>query len=591
MKIFVGSDHRGFQLKKKVDDALKALGHEVVDMGTHAENMSCDYPQIAYKVAVEVVRNQGSRGVLLCMSGIGHSIAANKVPGAYAALVYNKEAAQLSRQHNDSNVLVLGAQFVSEAEMLEIVKIWLSTPFEGGRHLRRKEQIQNIERAVSLIKDNEGTAPILNKFSSAMGGVFQMKYLQNVDPQVWGAINQELKRQKNNLELIASENIVSPAVLEAAGSVLTNKYAEGYPAARWYNGCEFVDEVEKMAIGRAKELFGGDHINVQPHSGSQANTAVYMSVLKVGDTVMGLDLACGGHLTHGLKINISGRLYHFISYKVDQKTELIDMDEVERLAVEHKPKMIVAGYSAYSRLLDFKRFRAIADKVGAFLFVDMAHFAGLVAAGIHPNPVLYADFVTTTTHKTLRGPRGGMIICKAEFAKKIDGAVFPGTQGGPLMHIVAAKAVAFKEALSPEFKQYQRQVVANSQAFAKALGERGFRIVAAGTDNHLFMVDLRPKKITGKDAAALLDRVQITVNKNLVPFDPEPPTIASGIRIGTPAVTTRGMKEAQMEAIAGLVDRCVLNRDKEVELERIRLEVEHLAQEFPVYADFSQNDT
>ncbi len=414
-----------------------------------------------------------------------------------------------------------------------------------------------------------------------------MKYLQKGDSQIYQAIEHELKRQKNNLELIASENIVSQAVLEAAGSVLTNKYAEGYPSARWYNGCEFVDEVENLAIGRAKELFGGDHVNVQAHSGSQANTAVYLSVLKVGDTVMGLDLACGGHLTHGLKINISGRLYNFVSYKVDQKTELIDMNEVERLALEHKPKMIVAGYSAYSRVLDFKRFREIADKVGAYLFVDMAHFAGLAAAGLYPNPVPYSHFVTTTTHKTLRGPRGGMIICKAEFAKKIDSAIFPGIQGGPLMHIIAAKAVAFKEALSVEFKEYQRQVIANSQALAKALTAKGFRIVTGGSDNHLFMVDLRPKSITGKDAAGLLDRVQITVNKNLIPFDTEPPTITSGIRIGTPAITTRGMKEAQMLTIAELIDSCVLNRDKETELEKIRQQVEHLAQEFPIYSTLS----
>ena len=411
-----------------------------------------------------------------------------------------------------------------------------------------------------------------------------MTHLQKRDPQIFQSIQHELKRQKNNLELIASENIVSQAVLEAAGSVLTNKYAEGYPGARWYNGCEFIDEVENLAIARAKELFGGDHVNVQPHSGSQANTAVYLSVLSPGDTVMGMDLACGGHLTHGLKINISGRLYHFVSYKVDQKTELIDMDEVERLAMEHKPKMIVAGYSAYSRVLDFKRFRAIADKVGAYLFVDMAHFAGLVAAGQHPNPVPYSHFVTTTTHKTLRGPRGGMIICEGQFAKKIDSAIFPGIQGGPLMHIIAAKAVAFKEALSPEFKQYQKQVIANSKAFAGALSAKGFRIVAGGSDNHLFMVDLRPKKITGKDAATLLDHVQITVNKNLIPFDPQPPTVTSGVRIGTPAVTTRGMKEAQMLTIADLIDRCVLNRDNETELEKIRSGVEHLAQEFPIYS-------
>ena len=410
-----------------------------------------------------------------------------------------------------------------------------------------------------------------------------MNHLEKADPEVFKAIRHELKRQKNNLELIASENIVSPAVLEAAGSVLTNKYAEGYPAARWYNGCEYVDEVESFAIARAKEIFGADHANMQPHSGSQANTAVYMSVLNHGDTVMGLDLACGGHLTHGLKINISGRMYNFVSYKVDAKTELIDMDEVERLASTHKPKMIVAGYSAYSRVLDFKRFRAIADKVGAYLFVDMAHFAGLVAAGLHPNPVPHAHFVTTTTHKTLRGPRGGMILCKAEFAKKIDSAIFPGIQGGPLMHIIAAKAVAFKEALSPEFKQYQQDVIANAKALSAALAQRGFRIVAGGTDNHLFMVDLRPKNITGKDAAALLDRVQITVNKNLVPFDTASPVVTSGIRIGTPAITTRGMKEAQMLTIADLIDRTVVNRDNQTALEKVRQEVEHLAHHFAIY--------
>jgi glycine hydroxymethyltransferase len=412
-----------------------------------------------------------------------------------------------------------------------------------------------------------------------------MKHLQKTDPQIFEVIQHELKRQKNNLELIASENIVSSAVLEAAGSVLTNKYAEGYPAARWYNGCEFVDEIENLAITRAKELFGGDHVNVQAHSGSQANTAVYIAALKLDDVVMGLDLACGGHLTHGLKMNISGKLYNFVSYKVDPKTELIDMDEVEKIALEHKPKMIVAGYSAYSRLLDFKRFREIADKVGAFLFVDMAHFAGLSAAGLYPNPVPHAHFVTTTTHKTLRGPRGGMIICKAEFAKKIDSAIFPGIQGGPLMHIIAAKAVAFKEALSPEFKQYQKQVIANAKALASSLSSKGFRIVTGGTDNHLFMVDLRPKKITGKDAAAVLDRVQITVNKNLIPFDTEPPTVTSGIRIGTPAITTRGMKEAQMATIAELIDRCVVNRDNAAELEKVRKQVELLAQEFPIYTD------
>ncbi len=410
-----------------------------------------------------------------------------------------------------------------------------------------------------------------------------MQHLKTEDHEVYRAIAQELDRQQGNLELIASENIVSAAVMEAMGSVMTNKYAEGYPKARWYNGCEHVDEVERLAIDRLKQLFGAEHANVQPHSGSQANTAVYMSVLEHGDTILALDLACGGHLTHGLKINYSGRTYHVVSYKVDPGTERIDMDEVERLALESKPRMIVAGYSAYSRILDFKRFRAIADKVGAFLFVDMAHFAGLVVGGVHPNPVLYADFVTSTTHKTLRGPRGGIILCRAQFAKKIDAAIFPGIQGGPLMHVIAAKAVAFKEALAPEFKAYQQQVVRNAAAFAQALEQRGFRIVSGGTDNHLFMVDLRSKDITGKDAATLLDTVKITVNKNLIPFDPQSPVVTSGVRIGTPAVTTRGMKEAEMALIAGFIDDAIVHRADPAALDRVRAGVAALTRKFPIY--------
>ncbi|MFH0754996.1 MAG: serine hydroxymethyltransferase [Candidatus Omnitrophota bacterium] len=410
-----------------------------------------------------------------------------------------------------------------------------------------------------------------------------MKYLQAADPEVFNTVTHELKRQQENLELIASENIVSLAVMEAMGSVMTNKYAEGYPKARWYNGCEHVDEVEQLAIDRLKQIFGAEHANVQAHSGSQANMAVYLSAVKPGDTVMGLDLACGGHLTHGLKINFSGKLYNMVSYKVDPKTERINMDEVERLAVEHKPRMIIAGYSAYSRVLDFKRFREICDKVGAVLFVDMAHFAGLVAAGIHPNPVPFAEFVTSTTHKTLRGPRGGIILCKADYAKKIDMNIFPGIQGGPLMHVIAAKAVAFGEALKPEFKVYQQQVVNNARVFAGALEKRGFRIVSGGTDNHLFMVDLRPKNITGKDAATLLDTVKITVNKNLIPFDEQAPAVTSGIRVGSPAVTTRGMKESQMELIAGFMDEAIVHRDNPAVLDKVRAGVADLTRQFPIY--------
>ncbi len=413
-----------------------------------------------------------------------------------------------------------------------------------------------------------------------------MKYLKKVDPLVYKAVINEIQRQNENLEMIASENFVSRAVLAAQGSVMTNKYAEGYPAARWYSGCENVDVVETLAIERAKKLFGAEHANVQPHSGSQANAAVYFAALQHGDTILAMDLACGGHLTHGHKMNFSGRSYNVISYKVNPQTEMLDYNEIEKLALEHKPKMIVAGASAYSRVIDFKKFREICDKVGALLFVDMAHIAGLVAAGLHPNPVPYAEFVTTTTHKTLRGPRSGMILCRKDFAKKIDAAVFPGLQGGPLMHVIAAKAVAFKEALTPAFKKYQQQIVKNSQAMAKAMASRGYRIVTGGTDNHLFMVDLRSKNISGKDAAHLLDTVKITVNKNLIPFDPTSPMVTSGLRIGTPALTTRGMKEREMIRIAELIDTAIVQRDNVKQLNQIRKQVLQLTRRFPLYKDF-----
>ncbi len=412
-----------------------------------------------------------------------------------------------------------------------------------------------------------------------------MRHLKKTDPQVYKAIKDEFSRQQNNIELIASENIVSQAVLEAQGSVLTNKYAEGYPAARWYGGCEFVDVVESLAIERAKKIFGAEHVNVQPHSGSQANMAVYLAALEYGDTVLAMDLACGGHLTHGMKINFSGKSYNFIGYKVDEKTEMLDYNEIAKLAQQHKPKMIVAGASAYSRTIDFKKFREIADSVGALLFVDMAHIAGLVAAGLHPNPVPHAHFVTTTTHKTLRGPRAGMILCKAEFAKKSDSRIFAGIQGGPLMHVIAAKAIALKEALSPAFKTYQKQIAKNAKVFSEELAKLGFRIVAGGTDNHLFMVDLRSKNISGKDATHILDEVRITVNKNLIPYDVQPPAVTSGIRIGTPAVTSRGMKEKEMKLIAQLIDRAIVNRENKKELASVKKAVEALTKKFPIYKD------
>ena len=412
-----------------------------------------------------------------------------------------------------------------------------------------------------------------------------MKSIEKIDPEIFRAIQKELQRQQHNLELIASENIVSRAVLEAQGCVMTNKYAEGYPGRRWYGGCEFVDVAEDLAIARARSLFDAEHVNVQPHSGSQANQAVYNVAVNPGDTVLAMDLACGGHLTHGHKMNFSGKMYHVVSYKVDPETEMLDYDHIEELAQKHQPRMILAGASAYSRTIDFKRFREICDRVGAVLFVDMAHIAGLVATGEHPSPVPFAEFVTTTTHKTLRGPRGGMILCRGEFAKKIDAAVFPGIQGGPLMHVIAAKAVAFQEALRPEFKAYQQQIVANAQAMAQAMAGFGFRIVAGGTDNHLFMVDLRSKQITGKEASAVLDQVHITVNKNLIPFDPQSPMVTSGIRIGTPALTSRGMKEDQMRQVAGLIDQAIVHKDDSARLEQVRQQVVALTETFPIYSE------
>lgn len=410
-----------------------------------------------------------------------------------------------------------------------------------------------------------------------------LRSLAEVDPQLKEVIDNETKRQQNVIELIASENMVSKAVLEAAGSVLTNKYAEGYPGRRYYGGCEFVDMAETLAQERAKQLFGAEHVNVQPHSGSQANTAVYFAALKPGDTVLGMNLSHGGHLTHGSPVNISGTYFNFVAYGVNPETELIDFEQVRALAKEHKPKLIVAGGSAYPRAIDFKRFREIADEVGALLMVDMAHFAGLVAAGLHPSPIPYADFVTTTTHKTLRGPRGGMILCTQEWAQAIDKAVFPGIQGGPLMHIIAAKAVAFKEALEPSFKEYQEQVVRNAKALAEGLLSRGYRLVSGGTDTHLILVDLTPKKMTGRKAERLLDYVGITVNKNTIPFDKRKPTVTSGIRIGTPAVTTRGMKEEDMETIASLIDAALSSEGDEAKLQAVAAQVKQLTDKYPFY--------
>ncbi len=414
-----------------------------------------------------------------------------------------------------------------------------------------------------------------------------MKMLSITDPQVTEAIRQELGRQQNKIELIASENFVSPAVMEAMGTVLTNKYAEGYPNKRYYGGCEYVDVVEDLARNRAKELFGAEHANVQPHSGAQANMAVYFSILSPGDVVLGMNLAHGGHLTHGSPVNFSGKLYRFVAYGVDQETHRIDYDEVRKVALEHKPKLIVAGASAYPRTIDFQPFREIADEIGAYLMVDMAHIAGLVGTGLHPSPVPYADFVTTTTHKTLRGPRGGMILCKEKYARQIDKSIFPGIQGGPLMHVIAAKAVALGEALTDEFKTYSKQIVDNAGQLAESLKGQGFELISGGTDNHLILIDVRNCSLTGKKAEALLDDVGITTNKNAIPFDPEKPFVTSGIRIGTAAVTSRGMDKKAMDEIARIIGMVLKNsEDKQVHAEA-RQRVAQLVEDYPLYPELS----
>ena len=421
---------------------------------------------------------------------------------------------------------------------------------------------------------------------SMKDAVGSLDALQTTDPEVYAAIDAEEERQRNKLLLIASENFASPAVLAAQGSLMTNKYAEGYPGKRYYGGCQHVDTVENLAIQRCKQIFGAEHVNVQPHSGSQANMAAYLSVLKPGDTILGMDLAQGGHLTHGSKVNFSGMIFRAFSYGVDRQTETINYEAVQKLAEDCRPRMIVVGASAYARTLDFPKFQAIAQSVGAYLMVDIAHIAGLIAAGLHPNPLPYADFVTTTTHKTLRGPRGGVVMCKAEHAKVVDKFIFPGMQGGPLMHVIAAKAVAFKEALSPAFKRYQQQVIANAKVLAQGLLDGGYKIVSGGTDTHLMLVNLTSKGISGKEADAALDAAGIIVNKNAVPYDEKPPAVASGIRLGTPIVSTRGMKESEMKEIVALVDRVLQHRQEPAVLEEVRAQAKALCNRFPIFHSY-----
>lgn len=558
MKMAIGSDHGGFDLKAHVKALLNKNGVEVVDLGCNDTN-SVDYPDFASEVATAVTGGLVDQGLLICTAGIGMSIAANKFPGIRAALCMSPEMARKARTHNNANILVLPGKLISPEQAAGILQEWLNNPFtDTGRHVRRIGKITAIEQQQ---RDADAVAA--------------------EDPEIYAAINAEVRRQTDCLNLIASENTCSRAVRQAQGSVMTNKYAEGYPAKRYYNGCDFVDDAERLAIARAKELFGAEHVNVQPHCGSSANMAVYFSALNPGDTIMALSLDHGGHLTHGHKVNFSGRLFNIISYGVDKETEQLDYDALEKTALEYKPRMIVAGASAYARTLDFERFRAIADKAGAMLMVDMAHIAGLVAGGTHPSPVPYADFVTTTTHKTLRGPRSGMVLCREQYAKDIDRTVFPGLQGGPLMHVIAAKAVCFREALSPAFKKYAHRIVDNATVMSSELQQRGFRIVSGGTDTHLMLVDLTPRGMTGKTAAAALDKAGIIVNKNTIPFDTQSPFVTSGIRIGTPTVTSRGMGENEMKQIANLIADSLEHTEDESYLEKVRERVIALTVQFP----------
>jgi len=559
--IVMASDHRGVGLKAALRERLEAAGYPVVDVGTEGET-SVDYPDFAARAARAVAQGEQPRGIVICGSGLGVMYTANRFSGVRAALALDEEMARMAREHNDANMIALPADRLDADRAWGIVRTWLDTPFEGGRHVARIEKIDRLTVGPRQAAEDA---------------------LADTDPDIARVLRREARRQALNLELIASENFVSEAVLAATGSVLTNKYAEGYPGRRYYGGCEVVDEAERLAIDRAKALFGAEHANVQPHSGSQANEAVYRAVCDVGDTVLAMNLDHGGHLTHGSPVNFSGKLYRIVPYGVRRDTEQIDYDEVRRLALEHRPKMIQCGTTAYSRIVDFAAFREIADEVDAVLFADIAHIAGMVAAGLHPSPVGRAHVVTTTTHKTLRGPRGGMILCDASLARKIDSAVFPGGQGGPLMHVIAAKAVALKEASAPAFREYCAAILENARTLCGSLIEQGFQIVSGGTDTHVFLLSLVDRELSGKAAEGALERAGITTNKNMVPFDPRKPAVTSGIRIGTPAVTTRGMGPAEMSQIATLIGR-VLDRPEDAgECEAVRADVEALCRRFPLY--------
>ncbi len=556
VNVALGADHGGFELKEILKAHLRSLGLSIADHGTNSTE-SCDYPDFALAVAKAVAAGHAELGLLICTTGIGVCITANKVGGIRAALVNDPATAAMTRQHNDANVLCLAGKTTPPDVAKKILDAFLGAKFEGGRHERRVRKMDTKLAPANL-------------------------RIANVDPEVAVAIERERTRQQENIELIASENFTSPAVMETQGSVLTNKYAEGYPKKRWYGGCENIDIIEQLAIDRAKKLFGAEHANVQPHSGSGANMAVYFAFLKPGDKMLTMDLSHGGHLTHGNKANFSGKFFEIVHYGVNKETERIDYDQIATMAREHKPKMITIGASAYSRVIDFQRMGEIAREVGAYLLADIAHIAGLVAAGIHPSPMAHADFVTTTTHKTLRGPRGGLILTREKYAKEIDSNIFPGIQGGPLEHVIAGKAICFHEALSPSFKAYQQQVVKNCATLAEGMKRNGYRLISGGTDNHLCQVDVGAKGITGKDSQIALDEAGITVNKNTIPFETRSPFQASGIRLGSPACTTRGMKEPEMAAIADMISEVLMDIKNIETAHKVRDRVHDLTAKFPL---------
>ena len=556
MKIAIGADHGGYELKKSVIASF--AGAEFIDVGCTGPE-ACDFPDYADAVAEKVACGEVDFGMLVCRTGMGMTMAANRFQNVRAALCLDVATAVLARQHNGANVLCTGADKVDAAQAVEILKAFVSTPVdEAERHARRRAKIERARR--------------LSDFSG----------LAHDDPEVYAAIKAQVTQEDTEINLIASENTSSRAVRLAAGSVLMNKYAEGYPGKRWYSGCLPVDAAEELARQRACALFGAEHANVQPHCGSAANMAVYLATIKPGDTILSLSLDQGGHLSHGSPVNFSGKLYNIVPYTVDRTTERLDYDALEKQALEVKPKILLSGASAYPRTIDFKRIREICDKAGCIMMVDMAHIAGLVAGGAHESPVPYADLVTSTTHKTLRGPRGGLVLCKAQYAKALDAAVFPGMQGGPLENIIAAKAVCFREWMQPEMKAYAAQVVKNCQAMCKAVQDRGFRIVSGGTDNHLFLVDVKAKGMTGKDAAAALDAAGIVVNKNTIPYDTESPFKCSGIRVGTASITTRGMKEAEAAIIGGWIADILSDITNTDLQQKIKTEAAKLEAGFPV---------